>query len=847
MLKKIKLLFFFCLGSLQSHANNATFDALDSYNQVLLNIPFVEIDTTASALQIYSLSTYEITNRQFACALQFGLINGIIPDQGGVFNGEKLYDSLPIWGPEYSPLENYGLNEIDFNTSTLSFFVPESIADFPVRHVSWHAAYFVAYILNKIHDYEEKNQLEKWSFDENKTGFSIPTFNQWKWAGSGGNENAKYPTGTTINNDSANYGMSVGNPVKVGSFDSNFFGLYDMAGNVWEWLLDDDPIIQDRALGAGGNWLDGSESIENDSTFSYDKTRYSHRGGIRIAYNKNSSEVLSVIPSGSISANGMRSFFVKDDGSLWGIGENIDGALGIGTSGLSSDMRDEYSEFDLSVDKATPVKILSSGVKTIVAGKYHTCFTKTDGSLWGMGYNGTGQLGNGKTEIDYRDKDYDGIREASEIDPILVSPENVINYALSETSTWFVTNEGTLWSIGGRQYDQYSSSSPVKRIDSLKIVQVGITEEFEQVYFLNSNGELRELFFGTPEGLNYSVHSDTIYSKFVDNEVSYFSAGSDHLLILKSDGSLWAMGSNESGQFGNGQDRRTNSNLWIGSYQPELIVESDVKSISAGNKFSLFTKTNGSLWGMGLNWDGQLGINKNESKYQEIDENGYPYAMENSPVEIMPNSIEYAEAGDFHSLFVQSDTSLWGVGFNMSGQLGLGTHGGGYEMFDTGIDHDTPISILESGVSSEDGNSSSNENDINLDTDGDGLTDLEEISIGTSPYSADTDEDGLPDKIETDAGMNPLQDDSLIILTTKKYFTENQNTTEDALHSTPYTLNWYYQPNFGWMWTNNDAFPYIFKSSSSGELGNWLYFSEKSHNPIRMFDYKLKNWISLTE
>ena len=61
MLKKIKLLFFFCLGSLQSHANNATFDALDSYNQVLLNIPFVEIDTTDSALQIYSLSTYEIT------------------------------------------------------------------------------------------------------------------------------------------------------------------------------------------------------------------------------------------------------------------------------------------------------------------------------------------------------------------------------------------------------------------------------------------------------------------------------------------------------------------------------------------------------------------------------------------------------------------------------------------------------------------------------------------------------------------------------------------------------------------------------------------------------------------
>lgn len=43
------------------------------------------------------------------------------------------------------------------------------------------------------------------------------------------------------------------------------------------------------------------------------------------------------------------------------------------------------------------------------------------------------------------------------------------------------------------------------------------------------------------------------------------------------------------------------------------------------------------------------------------------------------------------------------------------------------------------------------------DTDGDGLSDFDELYIyGTSPYLADTDSDGLTDKQEIDRGMDPL-------------------------------------------------------------------------------------------
>ncbi|MFY1830716.1 cell envelope biogenesis protein OmpA, partial [Myxococcus fulvus] len=50
---------------------------------------------------------------------------------------------------------------------------------------------------------------------------------------------------------------------------------------------------------------------------------------------------------------------------------------------------------------------------------------------------------------------------------------------------------------------------------------------------------------------------------------------------------------------------------------------------------------------------------------------------------------------------------------------------------------------------------------ITADSDGDGLTDAEEVALGTDPNNADTDGDGLPDGIEVKvAGTDPLDDDT---------------------------------------------------------------------------------------
>ena len=110
----------------------------------------------------------------------------------------------------------------------------------------------------------------------------------------------------------------------------------------------------------------------------------------------------------------------------------------------------------------------------------------------------------------------------------------------------------------------------------------------------------------------------------------------------------------------------------------------------------------------------------------------------------------------------------------------------------------------------------------------------------------DSDGDGLPDDVEIAAGMDPNSSDKAIIDTVYNYFfSQKEGTVKSLGKSNPYTHNWYYQPEMGWMWTDKSIFPYIFKSSSNGQSGSWMYFSEQSANPIKMYDYSLENWLTL--
>jgi hypothetical protein len=81
--------------------------------------------------------------------------------------------------------------------------------------------------------------------------------------------------------------------------------------------------------------------------------------------------------------------------------------------------------------------------------------------------------------------------------------------------------------------------------------------------------------------------------------VTKIAGGSAHSLFLKSDGSLWAMGANGEGELGDGTNNDTNL--------PKQIVTSNVTAIAAGHAHSLFLQSDGSLWAMGYNGEDELG------------------------------------------------------------------------------------------------------------------------------------------------------------------------------------------------------------------------------------------------
>ncbi|HEU4533068.1 MAG TPA: hypothetical protein VFS00_03085, partial [Polyangiaceae bacterium] len=296
------------------------------------------------------------------------------------------------------------------------------------------------------------------------------------------------------------------------------------------------------------------------------------------------------------------------------------------------------------------------------AGGLHTGALRSAG-LYTWGRNNRGQVGLGPAVTN------------DQYVPSLVPPFADSSWVwFSQNSSLAVGRDGSLWTWGENDDGQLglgtgaapdvtprSSPTPVPGLTDVVAAALGFGHALALradgtvvAFGADNNGQLGDGEAGADRSVPAAVVGLTDVIKVI--------GGSQHSLALRADGSVWAWGRNSFGNLGQGSFDDASHPL--PAPVPGL---ANVVDVASGRDHVLALRADGHVWSWGLNQSGQLGDGTSGGDADKA-----------SPAEIANLSdVVAVYANGNMSFALKADGTLWGWGQNFNGQLGVGVSGTG--------------------------------------------------------------------------------------------------------------------------------------------------------------------------
>lgn len=227
--------------------------------------------------------------------------------------------------------------------------------------------------------------------------------------------------------------------------------------------------------------------------------------------------------------------------------------------------------------------------------------------------------------------------------------------AVCVDSTVKAFGENATGQLGNGGTTDQSTPVTVTALTGIVAVSAGGDQLEAHSVALKSNGTVwawgSNIYGGLGNGTTTSSNAP-VQATGLTNVVAV-SAGGWHTAALKSDSTVWTWGWNEDGQLGD-------NTLVLKSSPIQVSGLTQVVAIACGTYHVLALKADGTVWAWGDNVSGQIGNNST--------------ADQKTPVQVSGlTDVTKIAAGRFFSLAVKSDGTVWTWGENLYGQLGDGT------------------------------------------------------------------------------------------------------------------------------------------------------------------------------